>query len=281
MKTTSSGRLTPQQKQIMQLKRISGIKTTTEWLALFENLIPYDKKKRKAFDSWGQQLQYSILLAILGFVATVIFVMQNIDQNLILGVLFVIISMILIAILNQRISNAYLADYFRTVLVPLVLALHEEMPEDAPLGLKADLRHQFNDGHYTAGGLYKWNLLQVSGKLHNGVSFWLNIRIINRYKGHHTHVHKTKSKRRVVMNLQMNYPKKYHKMVHVLRLSHPYKEKYKEKSDKYILKLRHTLKFKNRAFDENRYKDVPLAELMLLIRTGFQALEVGKQMNQR
>ncbi|HAS42466.1 MAG TPA: hypothetical protein DCS93_18450 [Microscillaceae bacterium] len=278
MKTSSSSRLTQQQMRMMQSKRVNGIKTTTEWLAFFENLIRYDKKKRKRFDWWIQQAQYSILFAILGFVAMSVIIIYNIDNGLFLfiGIVCIVLSMFLVAALDHRIRNAYLADYFRTVLVPLVLALHEEMPEDAPLGLKADLRHQLNDDHYTVRGVYQWNLLQVSGKLQNGVNFWINIRIINRYKGHHKHIHKTKSKRRVVMNLQMNYPKKHHKMIHVLRLSHGYKEKYKEKPDKYILKLRHTLKFKNSAFDKHRYKDVPLHELMLLIRTGFHALEAGK-----
>ena len=278
MKTSSSSRLTQQQMRIMQSKRVNGIKTTTEWLAFFGNLISYDKKKRKMFDQWVQQSQYSILFAILGFVAMSVIIIYSKDKGLFLfiGIVCIVLFMFLVAALDHRIRNAYLADYFRTVLVPLVLALHEEMPEDAPLGLKADLRHQLNNDRYTVRGVYQWNLLQVSGKLHNGVNFWLNIRIINRYKGHHKHAHKTKSKRRVIMNLQMNYPKKHHKMIHVLRLSHGYKEKYKEKPDKYILKLRHTLKFKNRAFDKHRYKDVPLDELMLLIRTGFQALEAGK-----
>lgn len=264
--------LTPAQREIIQTKQINGDYTTTEWLELFKNIETYDisaSVKHAGFG--GNVLRITIPLAILNFILFMTFTEREIVLVTVLLFLGLIITWLMAYKYSVKLHKTLLPDYFRTVLIPLVTALHEETDESTPLHITMDLRHQMDSkAHLIEENLHKrvydWHVLQVNTELHQGVRMRLNVRIHN-----HLRLRKNKSKRRVFIDLTMEYSKKKHQLIRPALVDQQrFKVKHTEKPKKHLLRLRRQFKFKNKFFNFYQYVDIPFSELVFMIRSGCQ-----------
>lgn len=269
------------QKRIIRNKRIKGSGTTTQWLTLFQKLIIYDERQSRVYQRVGHIFSNEYLLLFLAIAHVSVFgtfanYMMKQDLILVPFVTFGVLAF-LVAYAYEQLRKSYLPTYFRTVVVPLVMALHEEIEPGTALNLNVDLRHRFNNAHYRKDlSIFQWNFLQASAQLRDRTRLKLSIQILNNYRGHRKY-YKIKSKRKVKFQLTMEYHKKAHPMIYPLRVSHPYKEKSQEKANKYVIRLRHVLKFKDKPFKERMYQDIPIKELINLIKTGYHMTVKGQK----
>lgn len=267
--------LTPDQKNIIETKQINGSHTTSEWLELFENLETHDMAASIEHAGFGfKVLVLTIPLTVLNFL--IFMALLEVGSGwatFIALVMFVglIFTWVMAYQHSAKLHKNLLPDYFRSVLLPLVAALHEETEESTPVYIAMDLRHQMNKkAHLIDEDMYKcvydWHILQLSTELHQGIRMNLSIRIHN-----HLRLRKSKSKRRVFINLTMEYSKKKHQLIHpVLVDQQRFKVKHAEKPKKHVLRLRRQLKFKDKFFNFYQYTDIPFAELVFMIRSGYQ-----------
>jgi len=160
-------------------------------------------------------------------------------------------------------------DYLYTVLSPLMRILQEETESTTPIQIKANLLRQLDTSlQGDRFGTYEWPFLEVSTKLNNEVDFQLNIHIQNIFRQR-----KSKSKRRVFIHMSFLYPKKAHQTFYPIQQAYgALKMKTKEKPKKHVLRLRKVLKYKDKPFNTAKYQDVPMPEILSMMREGYKVI---------
>jgi len=266
--------LTTKQRQFLQTKQLDTQQTTTQWLDFFKDLQTFEIINGVRHANLGALVLWiTIPLALANFVR---FVMYSEEPMSGAYFLMVFIGLIITWFVTNEISahmhRRLFPDYFQTVIIPLIATLHEETPEEAPLHLKIDLRQQMDKSAHmissdVAYRVFDWQMLQVSGELLNAIRMDLSIRIHNQLR-----LHKSKSKRRVFVLLDLEYSKKKHQQLQLTSADQlAYKIKHKEKPKKHVLRIRRQMKFKDKFFNFYQYTDIPFTEVVALIRQGYQA----------
>ena len=267
-------KLTPEQRAFLQTKQLDAQRTTTEWLDFFKDLQTFTISNSVRHANLGPLVLWiTIPLAFANFVRFIMYSEEPMSgAYFLMGFIGLIITWFVTNEISTHMHHRLFPDYFQTVIIPLVATLHEETPEEALLHLKIDLRQQMdksahmisNDAAYR---VFDWQMLRVSGELLNAIRLNLDIRIHNQLR-----LRKFKSKRRVFILLDLEYSKKKHQQLQLAGANQQvYKIKHKEKPKKHALRIRRQMKFKNKFFNFYQYTDVPFAELVALMRNGYQA----------
>ncbi|OJJ20392.1 hypothetical protein BKI52_18200 [marine bacterium AO1-C] len=268
------GQLNTEQLNFVKTAQLDAQHTTTEWLDFFDEVRMYDELKAIKRTNFMRLFGWITILMACFMAASLMMGTKNVVLFIIsqLGFILLIPTLLITSRMAKRMRRKYFPDYFHTVIIPMLTALHEETAQNALIHLKTDLRHQANGSVNleTKNKYYRvfdWTVLQISGELLNATRFNLSVRI-----HHQLWYRKRKSKRRVFMNLRLEYPKKAHQYIYADLLDQAsYKTKVKDKPKKHVLTLRRQLKFKDKFLDTYQYTDIPFSELVQMILNGYQA----------
>ena len=269
-------KLTNEQKEFINTKQLDASRTTTDWIEFFKNLQTHDIAATVKHANFGARvLLITIPLTVLVFV--VLFAFTE-TKTMALTLLFIFIGLIVTWIVTYQISvklhQKLFPDYFRTVLIPLMSALHEETTEEALVHLRVDLRYQMDkSAHLVTKNafhqVFDWTVFQINTELLNRIRMDLSVRIHNNLR-----IRKSKSKRRVFVNLAFEYDKRAHENVDLRKITEvpeKMKIKLKPKPKKHVLRLNRQMKFKDKFFNFYQYTDIHFPELARMIRSGYQA----------
>lgn len=264
--------LNPEQQQVIETKQIMGSKTATDWIEFLNGLVLHDRALLPAVVRASNRRYIIVIGSVLTIVTTVTLLSPSIFSAF---MSLVITSMLAIGVasgLPNKLHKLLFPDYLYTVLTPLMQVLQEETEPTTLINLKADLHQQFDmslrDHQRGTDITYEWPLLSIATRLHNQADFRLKIHIQNLFRER-----KSKSKRRTFIYMTFLYPKKIHPTFYPRQhVRGTLKITSKDKPKRYVLRLRKILKYKDKPFNKSLYQDVPMRDVLEMMREGYKAI---------
>ncbi|OJJ20394.1 hypothetical protein BKI52_18210 [marine bacterium AO1-C] len=263
------GSLSQEQKQVIKARNIAGSKTATDWLEFLNGLVLHDRAVSVVF------VKSSLRRIILGIIiaAAIIGTVIILSGDMFWGFFSLIGSIMFLSALHYAFPDRYykllFPDYLYTVLSPLMLVLQEETEPTTLINVKVNLQRQLDTSlQSNRFGIYEWPFLEISTKLASQTDFEVKIHIQNTFRQR-----KSKSKRRVFIHMSFLYPKKVHQTFYPRQQEYgALKIKTKEKPKRHVLRLRKVLKFKDKPFNTAKYQDIPMQEVLNMMREGYKVI---------
>mgnify|MGYP001795724005 CR=1 FL=1 len=266
--------LNPEQQQMIETKQIMGSKTATDWIEFLNGLVLHDRALLPAVVRASNR-RYIIAIGLVLIIVTTITLLSSSIPAAFMSL--IITSMLAIGVVSglpNKLHKLLFPDYLYTVLTPLMQVLQEETEPTTLINLKADLHQQFDMSlrdHQQRSyqhSTYEWPLLSIAARLHNQADFRLKIHIQNLFRER-----KSKSKRRTFIYMTFLYPKKVHPTFYPRQqVRGTLKITSKDKPKRYVLRLRKILKYKDKPFNKSLYQDVPMRDVLEMMREGYKAV---------